>query len=149
MAEHTILCTSSVLDAKERWERLFRYKSCHIIYSSLLDLSLHDLEKMDIDAIVVEAHLHSVEALELIGRLRQQTHYPILFMTADTDERYYVKAYRAGADECISTRISNELMLAKVRAWLRWTGRAPACGNSTQAAQHRTQALVTSQENTP
>jgi DNA-binding response OmpR family regulator len=149
MTEHTILCTSTVLDAKERWERLFRYKSCHIIYSSLLDLTLHDLEKMNIDAIVVETHLHSVEALELIGRLRQQTHHPILFMTADTDERYYVKAYHAGADECISTRISNELMLAKVRAWLRWTGRAPTRADSAQAPQHRPQVLATLQDKTP
>jgi DNA-binding response OmpR family regulator len=134
-----------LLHAKEKWESLFRGTDCSVTYANTLGLSLTDFDRVDIDVIIVETHGYSVEAVELIRRLRQYCQHPILLVTAGGDEPYHVDAYRAGADECIWWTISDALLLAKLRVWLRWTERAlrTASHQSTQRERH-SQAIVRS-----
>ena len=83
------------------------------------------------DLSIIDTDDHQA-GLGLCERLRQKTSNPILLLAAECDEARCVRAYRAGVDECIEKPISLAVLMAKVRAWLRYS-RTPSCGASTFA----------------
>lgn len=63
-----------------------------------------------------------VDSLELCRSLSAIYDNPILFFTFERDERVTLRVYEAGAAECIIQPMRFDLLVAKVRAWLRYTG---------------------------
>ena len=122
MRDYVVLCTSDLHNAANNWEDFFRNSRCQLLFANALDLAMTDLKRVRIDAIIVETPGQSLDEFELVHRLRQQVDHPILVVTASRNETYHLRGYQAGADECISSRVSKHLLQAKVSAWLRWTG---------------------------
>ena len=107
------------------------------MYANALDLSLKNSDRVNIDVIIVETHAQSSDAIDLIQRLRQRFASPILLVATSNDETYFLQAYQAGADECISSRASDALLRAKVRAWMRWTSKAMHSAKSRPPTEAR------------
>lgn len=59
------------------------------------------------------------DGVTLCRQLRTEFANPLLLMTYEKDERYHLRAYDAGVDECITKPIGNSLFLAKIEVWLR------------------------------
>lgn len=74
--------------------------------------------------MIVEASGRETEDTELCIRLRRRFDMPLLLVGSLSTESACVAAYGAGVDECISGPVSDELLRAKVRVWLRWTRRS-------------------------
>lgn len=120
------------------WEDFFFNSRCQLLFANALQLAMTDLEHLRFDAIIVETPGRSLDELEAVHRLRLQFDQPILVVTASNNMDYHLKGYQAGADECISSNVSKDLMQAKVRAWLRWTRRPQTItGRVLRRVRHR------------
>ncbi|HZD58482.1 MAG TPA: response regulator transcription factor [Anaerolineales bacterium] len=71
------------------------------------------------DIIVLEDLNSQLDVFEFCSTLRAEATVPVLLLTSRSSEEYILKAYQAGADECIPPPVSPRLFLAKIRAWLR------------------------------
>jgi len=58
-------------------------------------------------------------ALELVMKFRDETTIPILILSPICSDKFILDMYQAGIDEYILAPIYAELLLAKIRAWLR------------------------------
>lgn len=76
------------------------------------------------DLIVCDIDSESV-SLELITKLREEAVLPVLLLTSDRSEKFLLRAYEAGADECILKPIESSLLEAKIKAWLRRSSHVP------------------------
>jgi DNA-binding response OmpR family regulator len=69
----------------------------HTLARNKLDVA--DLEVYDL--ILIDMFDEDSESLELCRRLRAGYHSPILIMLYARDERSLLRAYEAGADDCL------------------------------------------------
>ena len=75
------------------------------------------------DLILMDVDLGETSGIELCQRLKDQpytTSLPIILLSgAQTDEEFQLQGFEEGADDYLLKPISNELLVAKVRAVLR------------------------------
>lgn len=88
-------------------------------FASALDdaglILLYGMDGMDFDT-----------ALAMVHVLRSHcVHEPLLLVNSVHDEEELLRAYAAGVDECIHASVGLALLLAKLRAWLRWAPNGP------------------------
>jgi two-component system OmpR family response regulator len=69
------------------------------------------------DAIIIDHYQADTDIFGLCRLVRTKTLEPILLFTDAADERFHVKAYHVGADECVTKPIGIPLMVAKILAW--------------------------------
>jgi DNA-binding response OmpR family regulator len=67
-------------------------------------------------------HLFESDNVDLCCKLRDKFHSPILALLYEQDERFLLRTYEAGADDCLMQPMSIHLLVAKVQAWLRRSG---------------------------
>lgn len=79
--------------------------------------SAADLEGYDL--ILVNMYEEEECSIEICRRLRAGYYRPILVLVYERDERFLLRVYEAGADDCLVQPLSIHLLLAKVQAWLR------------------------------
>ena len=60
-----------------------------------------------------------MDGLELLGRLRQNSNVPVIFLTSKDDELDEVLGLRMGADDYITKPFSQRLLIERIRAVLR------------------------------
>lgn len=81
----------------------------------------HIARGLDDPALIVLWDDDLAKTLATIRLLRRYlVEEPILVVTLEQNEKRLVKMYAAGVDECIDAAVARPLMLAKLRAWLRW-----------------------------
>ncbi len=80
-------------------------------------LSAADLKEYDL--ILLNMFDEESHSLEICRKLRAQYHNPIILLVYERDERFLLRAYEAGADDCLVQPLSIHLLSAKVQAWLR------------------------------
>jgi two-component system, OmpR family, response regulator len=80
------------------------------------EIRLPDLDLFDL--VLIDSYLESEKALWICGLVRAECDKPVLLLTHEGDERYLLRAYQAGADECIVAPVSVLLFLAKISVWL-------------------------------
>jgi len=76
----------------------------------------------DYDLILLNMFEEENHSIEICRKLRSGYYGPILILLYEQDERYLLRAYEAGADDCLVQPLSIHLLLAKVQAWLRRAG---------------------------
>jgi DNA-binding response OmpR family regulator len=80
-------------------------------------LGVADLD--DYDLILLNMFEEGNHGLEICKKLRSGYYRPILTLIYEKDERSLLRAYDAGADDCLVQPLSIHVLLAKVQAWLR------------------------------
>lgn len=84
------------------------------------------VQRLKGSGVIIIHHHDFAGVLDLIRCVRSHDQRkPILFATAEQDGDLLLQAYTAGANDCLESAVSPELLLAKVRVWLRWHDAPP------------------------
>ena len=83
------------------------------------DEALRGLTAQPADLAVLDIKMPRMDGMELLGRLRQQTEMPVIFLTSKDDEIDEALGLRMGADDYITKPFSQRLLIERIRAVLR------------------------------
>jgi len=73
------------------------------------------------DLAVLDIKMPKMDGLELLRRLREKSHIPVIFLTSKDDELDEALGLAMGADDYIAKPFSQRLLIARIRAILRRT----------------------------
>jgi DNA-binding response OmpR family regulator len=76
----------------------------------------------DYDLLLLNMFDEERHSIEICQKLRDRFFNPILVLLYDSDERFLLRAYEAGADDCLVQPMSIHLLLAKIQAWMLRSG---------------------------
>jgi two-component system response regulator ChvI len=93
--------------------------------------ALRGLGQKPADLAVLDIKMPRLDGMELLGRLRQVTSMPVIFLTSKDDEQDEVAGLRMGADDYIRKPFSQRLLIERIRALLR----REAIGRGRDAAE--------------
>ena len=81
--------------------------------------ALRGLTQRPPDLAVLDIKMPRMDGLELLQRLRQTSHMPVIFLTSKDDEVDELMGLRMGADDYIKKPFSQRLLIERIRALLR------------------------------
>ena len=81
--------------------------------------ALTGLSRQSVDLAILDIKMPRMDGLELLGRLRQNSNVPVIFLTSKDDELDEVLGLRMGADDYITKPFSQRLLVERIRAVLR------------------------------
>jgi two-component system, OmpR family, response regulator RegX3 len=114
----TVLIIADNANSAGGWEDALRRRgieSIHLRYGiHPQNLSLPDRFNL----VLIDSYAASDTALAICAIVRAASDKPILLLTHENDERYQLKAYEVGVDECMVAPMSVLLFLAKIQVWL-------------------------------
>lgn len=103
--------------------------------------ALTALARQPVDLAILDIKMPRMDGLELLGRLRQNSDVPVIFLTSKDEELDQMLGLRMGADDYITKPFSQRLLIERIRAVLR--RRVPATiGSTTEAEVLRRGELV-------
>jgi DNA-binding response OmpR family regulator len=120
----TVLIIADNADSAGVWEDALRrqgVESSHLRYGAQtqnISLPKH------FDLVLIDSHEAGDIPLEICGIVRAACDKPVLLLTPEDNERYQLRAYEVGVDECVVTPVSVLVFLAKIRVWLQQVARA-------------------------
>ncbi|MAM41118.1 MAG: DNA-binding response regulator [Erythrobacter sp.] len=82
------------------------------------------------EIVVLDIMMPRLNGLEVLRRIRRESHVPVLMLTARGDEIDRIAGLDLGADDYLSKPCSPGELAARIRAVLRRSGRKSADGNS-------------------
>jgi two-component system response regulator ChvI len=83
------------------------------------DEALTGLSEAPVDLAVLDIKMPRMDGMELLGKLREFSNMPVIFLTSKDDEIDEVLGLRMGADDYITKPFSQRLLLERIRAILR------------------------------
>lgn len=83
------------------------------------DEALTGLTQTPVDLAVLDIKMPRMDGMELLGKLRNTSHMPVIFLTSKDDEIDEVLGLRMGADDYITKPFSQRLLIERIRAILR------------------------------
>ena len=81
--------------------------------------ALRGLSAQPVDLAILDIKMPRMDGMELLGRLRQNSNLPVIFLTSKDDEVDEVLGLRMGADDYITKPFSQRLLVERIRALLR------------------------------
>ncbi|MGQ9368077.1 response regulator transcription factor [Azospirillum sp. ST 5-10] len=81
--------------------------------------ALRGLTQRPPDLAVLDIKMPRMDGLELLQRLRQSSHLPVIFLTSKDDEVDELTGLRMGADDYIRKPFSQRLLIERIRTLLR------------------------------
>ena len=81
--------------------------------------ALRGLTANPVDLAVLDIKMPRMDGMELLGRLRESSRLPVIFLTSKDDEVDEVLGLRMGADDYITKPFSQRLLIERIRALLR------------------------------
>ncbi len=81
--------------------------------------AMRGLSANPVDLAVLDIKMPRMDGMELLGRLRQNSNVPVIFLTSKDDEIDEVLGLRMGADDYITKPFSQRLLIERIRALLR------------------------------
>jgi two-component system response regulator ChvI len=78
--------------------------------------AMRGLAANPVDLAVLDIKMPRMDGMELLGRLRQNSNIPVIFLTSKDDE---ILGLRMGADDYITKPFSQRLLIERIRALLR------------------------------
>lgn len=81
--------------------------------------ALRGLTQRPPDLAVLDIKMPRMDGLELLQRLRQTSHLPVILLTSKDDEVDELMGLRMGADDYIKKPFSQRLLIERIRALLR------------------------------
>jgi DNA-binding response OmpR family regulator len=77
------------------------------------------LEQRSFDAVVLDVHLPGIDGFAVLRTIRQNSHIPVVLLTAAGDETDRVLGLEIGADDYVVKPFSSRELVARIRAVLR------------------------------
>jgi len=87
------------------------------------------------DLAIFDVKMPRMDGLELLRRLREKSHIPVIFLTSKDDELDEALGLAMGADDYIAKPFSQRLLIARIRAILRRTDAVQAGGTEEAVAE--------------
>lgn len=87
-------------------------------------LAIVEVQTRKPDLVLVDLDRTGTDGLTLIRRIRSLTSRPIIVLSGRRPEQERIAALNAGADDCVSKPLSEDELLARMRAVLRRSNRA-------------------------
>ena len=81
--------------------------------------ALRGISIQPVDLAILDIKMPRMDGMELLGRLRQDSKIPVIFLTSKDDEVDEVFGLRMGADDYITKPFSQRLLIERIRALLR------------------------------
>ena len=81
--------------------------------------ALRGMTANPVDLAVLDIKMPRMDGMELLGRLRQGSNLPVIFLTSKDDEVDEVLGLRMGADDYITKPFSQRLLVERIRSLLR------------------------------
>jgi two-component system response regulator ChvI len=81
--------------------------------------ALRGLSAAPVDLAILDIKMPRMDGMEMLGRLRQNSTVPVIFLTSKDDEVDEVLGLRMGADDYITKPFSQRLLLERIRSLLR------------------------------
>ncbi|MGO1119681.1 response regulator transcription factor [Rhodovibrionaceae bacterium A322] len=81
--------------------------------------ALRGLSIQPVDLVVLDIKMPRMDGMETLGRLRESSQVPVIFLTSKDDEVDEVLGLRMGADDYITKPFSQRLLIERIRALLR------------------------------
>ena len=80
------------------------------------------------DILVLDVKLPGLDGMDVVQRLRHVSNIPVMFCTTKEDEIDEVLGLRMGADDYVKKPFSQRILLERIRALLRRSGRVASKG---------------------
>ncbi|NBQ83483.1 MAG: DNA-binding response regulator [Alphaproteobacteria bacterium] len=81
--------------------------------------ALIGLRRRPSDLAILDIKMPRMDGMELLSKIRENSHLPVIFLTSKDDELDEALGLRMGADDYITKPFSQRLLLERVRAVLR------------------------------
>ena len=99
--------------------------------------ALQGLRSLRADLAVIDIKMPRMDGIELLGKLREVSTMPVIFLTSKDDELDEALGLRMGADDYITKPFSQRLLLERIRVVLRRSqGQALSEGQSVITIGH-------------
>ena len=86
-------------------------------------INLFEKEKDRIDLVLLDVMLPKIDGFGVLEVIRQSSLVPVIMLTALDDEAYQLKGYDLQADEYVTKPFSMQILLRKIGAVLRRSGK--------------------------
>lgn len=86
-------------------------------------INLFEKEKDRIDLVLLDVMLPKIDSFGVLEVIRQSSLVPVIMLTALDDEAYQLKGYDLQADEYVTKPFSMQILLRKIGAVLRRSGK--------------------------
>lgn len=113
-----IMIIDDEIDILRMLERYFRLNGYHVITADGAEDALNKLNPQP-DLILLDINMPGMNGIALCKSIRDFVTCPILFLTANTDDRDKIKGFTAGGDDYIVKPFSVDELGARVSAHLR------------------------------
>jgi DNA-binding response OmpR family regulator len=77
--------------------------------------ALEAFKQHSVDLVILDIMLPDISGYDVCKEIRSKTDVPILFLSALSDDDYYMLGYRAGADDYISKPFKASILTMKVK----------------------------------
>ena len=81
--------------------------------------AFRELGRNPVDLAVLDIKMPRMDGIELLEKIRERDHLPVIFLTSKDDEIDQVLGLRMGADDYITKPFSQRLLIERIRAVLR------------------------------
>jgi two-component system response regulator ChvI len=98
------------------------------------DEAWRGLSSRPVDLAILDIKMPRMDGMELLGRIRQTSGVPVIFLTSKDDEVDELLGLRMGADDYIKKPFSQRLLVERIRALLRRGSLADKGGEADPAA---------------
>ncbi|BCN32710.1 response regulator transcription factor [Anaeromicropila herbilytica] len=95
------------------------------------------LEKETFDLILLDLMLPGLSGEEILGKITEQLHIPIICVSAKDDIDTRLGMIRDGADDYITKPFNNEELIVRIGAVLRRTSKSTAIDNNKNRLQYK------------
>ena len=85
---------------------------------------------------ILDIKMPRLDGTELLGKLRQKSGLPVIFLTSKDDELDEALGLGMGADDYITKPFSQRLLLARIKAVLRRSGSEASSGSKEDMISH-------------
>jgi len=120
-----LLIVDDDIDLCLRLREFFRKSAYAVDFELDGESGVARAESGDYDLVIADALLPGLNGLELLRRIRSNSHIPVLILSAKADQEDRVAGLEMGADDYLSKPFFPDELLARIRAILRRTTHLP------------------------
>ena len=96
----------------------------------------------NIDLVILDVMMPKMDGWEVLETIRKYSQVPVIMLTAKAEERDELRGFQLGVDEYITKPFSPKILVARVEAILRRSGRSRHAGCSGGRRYHDQQGCA-------